>query len=60
MRQGALRIADASNAMEKCRTVGVLKVDMPSGFFRMRSPVTSVMTTNINPVSDAAAAPVIA
>jgi len=37
----------------------VLNVEMPSGDFRARSvPVTSVITTNINPMRPAAAVPV--
>ena len=40
------------SAEPKCATVGVLNTDIPSLVFRERStPVTSVITTNIKPVS---------
>jgi hypothetical protein len=52
-------MAEISSAPQKCATVGVLKVEMPSRARGRCSPLTSVITTNIRPVRAAADDPVI-
>src|SRR6266702_4439552 len=58
--QGALRIAATSSARQKCMTLGVLKVANASlgDDTRTRTPAIKVATTNIKPVSVAAAEPI--
>lgn len=54
-------MAETSSAVQKCMTVGVLNVAMPSwrAGEAYSSPRTKVITTNINPVSAAADEPAI-
>jgi hypothetical protein len=56
-RHGTIRSAESNSAVPKCITVGVLKVEMPSLLVARSRSFTSVMTTNIRPVSAAADEP---
>src|SRR5258706_1341891 len=55
--QGALRIAATSSAAQKCTTLGVLNVANASLGGDTRTLAIKVITTNIKPVSVAAAEP---